>query len=67
MFGCREAVLIFLFLLASAGPAAAQSGHVATIAPVGIGSAFEKRPQNVPDFRMPGGDLREAGRRAATA
>jgi len=54
-------ILIFLALLASAGTAAAQSGYVSTIAPVGIGSAFENRPQGVPDFRMPGGDLREVG------
>ncbi len=54
-------VPIFVLILAAAGPAAAQSGYVSTIAPIGIGSTFEDRPQGLPDFRMPGGDVREAG------
>ncbi len=54
-------VLIFLSVLASAGAAAAQPGYVSTIAPIGIGSTFENRPQDLPDFPMPGGDLRETG------
>lgn len=54
-------VLVFVSLLASAGPAAAQLNYVPVLAPEGITSAFEERRPNLPDFRMPVGDLREAG------
>lgn len=53
--------LIFFSLLASATPAAAQLNYVPVLAPQGIASAFEDRRPNLPDFRMPAGDLRQAG------
>ena len=54
-------ILIFVAILASSGPAAAQLNSAPMLSSQGVASSFEERRPNLPDFRMPGGDLRQAG------